>query len=77
GFEGDGVVELENEINKFLQEERDGGTATGTEAEINHSDSVVVESVSGDNLEDDVVENNGGGGGDEDEKFTSGGDFVV
>ncbi|MCI77073.1 chloroplast protein import component Toc159, partial [Trifolium medium] len=41
---------------------------------INHSDSVVVESVSGDNLGDGVVEN---GGGDEDEKFTSGGDFVV
>ncbi|GAU18751.1 hypothetical protein TSUD_80400 [Trifolium subterraneum] len=68
GFEGDGVAELENEINKFLQEERDG--ETGTEAEINHPDSVVVdESVSGDNL--------GDGGGDEDEKFTSGGDFVV
>ncbi|MCI86722.1 hypothetical protein A2U01_0108003, partial [Trifolium medium] len=59
GFEGDGVVKLENEINKFLQEEGDGGTGTGIKAEINHSDSVVLESVSGDNLEDDVVENGG------------------
>ncbi|XP_045825626.1 translocase of chloroplast 159, chloroplastic isoform X1 [Trifolium pratense] len=66
GFEGDGVVELENEINKFLQEEAEAA------AGINHSDSVVVESVSGDNLGD-----GGGDGGDEDEKFTSGGDFVV
>ncbi|XP_058731611.1 translocase of chloroplast 159, chloroplastic-like [Vicia villosa] len=59
-------------INNGLQEKGDGGT--GIEAV--RSDSVVVESVSGDNSGVGVVEN-GDGVVDDDEKFASGGDVVV